>query len=136
MARETKAERTAREAAEQEAAMQQVAKDWPARFVALVQEYTTLPGFSLSAAAAGKSPGALRFRTEDTAMGYDTDTTVSVVFDGSWDEIYTMEDAERPVAAYYAAKAEKERVRNLKLAAASKLSPEDLKLLNINPALF
>ena len=135
MARETKAERNAREAAEQEAHIQKTISEWPARFVALVQEYTSLPGFSISSPQE-KSPGALRFRTEDTVLGYDTDATVSVVFDGSWAEIYEMEDAERPVAAYYAAKAEKERVRQAKIAAASKLSPEDLKLLNINPALF
>lgn len=135
MARETKAQRLAREAAEQAAAMQQVAKDWPTRFVTLIQEYTSLPGFSLSATKE-KTPGALRFRTVDTAVGYDTDATVNVVFNGTWEEIYEMEAAEQPISAYYAAKAEKERIRQAKIAAASKLSPEDLKLLNINPALF
>lgn len=135
MARETKAQRVAREAAEQEQFIQKTISEWPVRFVALVQEYTTLPGFRISAPKE-KTPGALRFRTEDTVLGYDTDVTVNVVFNGSCDEIYGMEDAERPIIKYHEKEAEYAQVRSLKLAAASKLNAQELELLNINPALF
>lgn len=129
MARETKAQREAREAAEYQAQWNKVVAEWPARFAQLMFNYATLPGFSLEANANG-TYGFLP--SEEVCSWADLNwLPVSVTAEQNWEVFYTLQRAEQWVDEYAAMRNEAARKAQVKRDALAKLNSEERELLGL-----
>jgi hypothetical protein len=134
MARETKEERKAREAAEREAQMrtafETVSAGWAVRFANVMVEFANLPGFSVSKGAVG----VYKFAPPEDLMGWNHDYEVPavLVFEKFYDGLNEMENAEHAVERYYEAVAEAERKYKVYQGALAKLNPEEQEMLKSN----
>jgi hypothetical protein len=127
MARETKAGREAREAAELQECFEKVSAGWNVRFADVMVEYATLPGFTVTKS----NGGVYLFTPPEELMGYNHHYEVPVVltFEFFYNGLHAMEDAERAVTRYREEEAAAEYQAQVVRNAIAKLRKEECDLL-------
>jgi len=132
MARETKAQREAREAAEHQAAWDKFREEYPQRFAKVLFAFTRL---DVSGAHLESEPYQVDQLDEETyAFVHDyTDATLKVTapVNQVWDVLYTLERLEGCVESYDRARAEEQRKADVRKAALWKLTDEEREVLGL-----
>lgn len=132
MARETKAQREAREAAERQEAWDRFREEYPQRFAEVLFEYTRL---TVSCEQAGGCPYQVVQMDSETyrfVHGWsDYALKVTVPVNQNWEALYALESIERDVQDYYDEVAEVERRDTVKRDALAKLNDEERELLGL-----
>ncbi len=127
MAKETKAERLAREELEAEASYQAFVREYPARFAALMYEYLSLEhaGFNVDKV----DDETYSFYRGEKWSSYELKVTPPA--NRNWEVVSNLEEVESKLAEYAAEQAEETRKYSLKCAALGKLTKEERELLGV-----
>jgi hypothetical protein len=128
MAKETKAERAAREEFEAEVSYQNFVREYPARFVAVMYEYLTREhaGFRVHKLDAE----TYSFSREDYSYS-NRELKVAPPANRNWEAVEALEEVEHYLADYARELAEENRKFMVKQTALAKLSKEERELLGV-----
>lgn len=132
MARETKAQREAREAEQRQLDWVVFRNEYPRRFASVLFAFTRL---AASGATLEREPYQVDKLDEETyAFVHDyTDSTLKVTapVNQVWDVLYTLERLEGLVEMYDRAQAEEQRQAQVRREALAKLNAEERELLGL-----
>lgn len=132
MARLTRAQREAREAAEHQAAWEKFREEYPQRFAKVLFAFTRL---AASGATVDREPFQVNQLDEETyAFGHDyvnAALKVTTPVNQNWDVLWLLERLEGVVESYDRAQAEEQRQAQVKRDALAKLNAEERELLGL-----
>ncbi|WP_396189693.1 hypothetical protein [Flavobacterium sp.] len=132
MARETRAQREAREEAERQAQWEEFLAEYPRRFAKV------LYGFTMLDASGVRHNGEFYDvqQLDDETYHFSHDYVAEVVkvtppVNQNWQVLYALESLERSVQGYYDEKAEQTRKDQVRTTALNKLNAEERELLGL-----
>lgn len=132
MARETKAQREARESTERFLAWEEFRAEYPRRFARVLYEFTLLDA---SGAHTNDEPFEVSLLDDETFRfrhGWnDYELKVTAPANPVWEVLYHLESLEGSVQNFYKERAEQARREQVRTAALNKLNTEERELLGL-----
>jgi hypothetical protein len=132
MARETKAQREAREAAERQEAWDKFREEYPQRFAKVLFDFARLHAFGVRGNDEFFRADAVDAETYYFAHDWASATLkVTVPLNQDWGVLYSLERVEEALRGYYADQAEQQRKESVRRTALTKLNSEERELLGL-----